>query len=549
MAENIAFKITVDTDVADLSVGELKQAFKDLTQEISETKVGTEKYKQTLTKLGDVKGALKDVKDQINALDPEKKFRAIAQVGSSIASGFAAAQGAVALFGGESEDLQKVLVRVQAATALASGLQGLAGFGKALQTAGLAMRAFAVSNPFTAIAAGIVALVAVIASLVNAYNDANSETAKLEVATESLTTAYKHQESALNDQIKILEAYGDREDEILKKKRELLVINAKEIALQLELAKARKKEADDLSFWDQLRSSFTGTSFIEKRRKEAAEEVKINQDKLNSIKADLTANFIKEDKLYDAQADKRNKLLDELKPIQLIGDSNDDAMFIVPEDATSRIESGNAAIIEGMEDLSSQTSTIRKKNLKEVLADADEQERREEALYQARISIARSGFATIGELALAFQGKSEESQRRAFQINKAASLAGAIVDTYAAANGAYKSQLSVPTPDAPIRAAIAAGIAIASGLARVAVIAKTKFESTDSGGAGSVNAPNLQSPQTSNNQAASFSERGVKANEQGNFAGFDKPMKAYVVESEMTNAQKTINSIAERTTF
>jgi hypothetical protein len=159
-------------------------------------------------------------------------------------------------------------------------------------------------------------------------------------------------------------------------------------------------------------------------------------------------------------------------------------------------------------------------------------------------------FKTIGELALAFAGKSEASQRRAFEINKAAGIAQTTVDTFVGAQKAYASQLIVGDPSSPVRAAIAAGFSIASGLARVAIIAKTKFESKGAPESGvSVSAPNLQSPQ-SNQNAATLRDTGVNTNQEGDFVSFEKqPIKAYIVESEVTNSQRTIKSIQERTTF
>jgi hypothetical protein len=59
---------------------------------------------------------------------------------------------------------------------------------------------------------------------------------------------------------------------------------------------------------------------------------------------------------------------------------------------------------------------------------------------------------------------------------KALASAAALIQTYQAAQAAYLSQLSIPTPTAPIRAAAAASIAVASGLANVAKINSTKFE-------------------------------------------------------------------------
>jgi len=59
-----------------------------------------------------------------------------------------------------------------------------------------------------------------------------------------------------------------------------------------------------------------------------------------------------------------------------------------------------------------------------------------------------------------------------FELQQAIAYASTIVSTYDAAQKAYASQLSIPTPDAPVRASIAAGIAIAQGLARAIQISK-----------------------------------------------------------------------------
>ena len=69
-----------------------------------------------------LKEELSDVNARINALNPEAKFTAIAQLAGGIAGAFTAAQGALALFGTESEDVQKALLKVQGALALSQGI-------------------------------------------------------------------------------------------------------------------------------------------------------------------------------------------------------------------------------------------------------------------------------------------------------------------------------------------------------------------------------------------------------------------------------------------
>lgn len=68
------------------------------------------------------------MREMNESIEPTKqKFEAISNISSGLASGFAAVQGAAALFGIENEDLQKSLVKVQAAMAIAQGIGGLKG--------------------------------------------------------------------------------------------------------------------------------------------------------------------------------------------------------------------------------------------------------------------------------------------------------------------------------------------------------------------------------------------------------------------------------------
>ena len=75
-------------------------------------------------KVAELADKMDDFNDRVKALNPDK-FAKVQTIVNGVASGFAAAQGAMALFGNESEDLQKTLVKVQGAMALAQGLEGL----------------------------------------------------------------------------------------------------------------------------------------------------------------------------------------------------------------------------------------------------------------------------------------------------------------------------------------------------------------------------------------------------------------------------------------
>jgi hypothetical protein len=164
----------------------------------------------------------------------------------------------------------------------------------------------------------------------------------------------------------------------------------------------------------------------------------------------------------------------------------------------------------------------------------------EDAKAQLRVDAMKTSLSIISDLAGAFAGDSERQQKKAFQIQKGVSIATATIDTYLAAQGAYRSQMAISTPDAPVRAAVAAGIAIAQGLARVAIISKQQFN-----GAGGTSGNNGTGgvPQAGGTQApspANFAFVGNQPNQQ-------PPLQAYVVSTQVSSnleAQQLINNQA-----
>lgn len=90
---------------------------------------------------------------------------------------------------------------------------------------------------------------------------------------------------------------------------------------------------------------------------------------------------------------------------------------------------------------------------------------------------ATDGLSTLASLNEAFSGKSEASQKKAFQRNKALQIAQAGVTTYQNAVAAASSQYVTGDPSSVVRAGLAAASAIAAGLANIAKIKATTFSS------------------------------------------------------------------------
>jgi hypothetical protein len=72
---------------------------------------------------GELKDRIGDAKGLTDAFNPDAKFKALSSSLSGVAGGFAAVQGGMALFGAQSEDVEKTLLKVQSAMALSQGLQ------------------------------------------------------------------------------------------------------------------------------------------------------------------------------------------------------------------------------------------------------------------------------------------------------------------------------------------------------------------------------------------------------------------------------------------
>ena len=171
-------------------------------------------------------------------------------------------------------------------------------------------------------------------------------------------------------------------------------------------------------------------------------------------------------------------------------------------------------------------TTLKAEHTKEELA---ELQKAEEQKAQLRVDALKTSLSIISDLAGAFAGESEAQQRKAFAIQKGVSIATATIDTYLAAQGAYRSQMAISTPDAPVRAAIAAGIAIAQGLARVAIISKQQFQGTSgtSGGGGGGSVPSAGGGTTAPSPA-NYDFISQQPNQQ-------PPLQAYVVGSQVSS--------------
>lgn len=125
----IGASLKLDSAQAETSVKSFKTQLKEANNELlsMSTKFG-EASSEAVTaakKVALLKDAISDAKGLSDAFNPDAKFKAFSNAISGVVGGFAGLQGAMALFGGQSKEVEEALLKVQAAMALSQGVNSV----------------------------------------------------------------------------------------------------------------------------------------------------------------------------------------------------------------------------------------------------------------------------------------------------------------------------------------------------------------------------------------------------------------------------------------
>jgi hypothetical protein len=229
----------------------LREQLKTLREQIAQAKVdgkdfGAE-FDALTKKAGQLSDAIADAGAEIkNAGSDTRGLDNVVGSISALAGGFAAAQGAAALFGDENEDVQKALLKVNGAMALASGIQqfynatlkegSLTKLADSVatkaQSAATVLYTFVTGGATVAtkalraalLATGIGAIVVLVVALANAWSDHNKEVADAKKDIEDLNTSYEGLSNVINrvnnERLGIAKAAGAQESATLKIQKE-----------------------------------------------------------------------------------------------------------------------------------------------------------------------------------------------------------------------------------------------------------------------------------------------------------------------------------------
>jgi hypothetical protein len=547
MAEKIVFETEVKTGNSGTSIKSVKRELTELKGLMSSLDMESEEFTRAATKAAKLKDQINDANDAMRNFDPGARFTTFTTVLGGVANGFSAAQGAMAIFGGESEELEKVMVRTQGAIALATGLNGLQGMWGQLTIVANVIKTQVVAAFATMRAAiistGILGLVVLIGTLIYSWME---ETKANEEATKELERFGEAQRKLLDQEQKIqIEREKGRNKEILQasaetqaKIREYQKELSEKIITQEEFSKLlageqefmRIKVADINKKYDEEEQKQREDA--QEKRKQLAEKEKERLKKLRDdeqkafdermarLKLELEANSaVSNAKLQQSKAeyeqvktntDQQVTELEKLKKTGLDYASNEKNTF------KDRKETLDEYLKSGI---------ISQKEYSDASIKISEEEQQAKISGLQQTSAALNNFAQLA------------GQQTA--AGKALGVASATIDTYVAAGSAYAAAAKI---DPIVLAPLAAAGAVAAGLARVKAILSVKVPGGSGGSGGSMPSAPPSVPQF--NPAVAQQVQGG-----GDVQLGMKPQKVYVVESDIRGTMNKVDVIEANATI
>jgi len=600
MAQNLDLNVNVNTNQAGKSLGSLKSQLKEAQAEVvalSDKFGATSKEAiEAAKRAGELKDRIGDAKALTDAFNPDAKFKALTASLSGVAGGFAAVQGAMGLLGAESEDAQKMLLKVQSAMAISQGLQSVGEAVDSFKNLGAVIKSTTLFQEAYNFVLG--KKVVVTEADVIATEAQTVATVEQGVATVTTTTAVAGATTAMKAFRIALIASGIG-----------LLVVALGLAIQ--------------AFSDYVGKADKAAAAQDKLNKKIAEGAKIqldgeikfldNQEKLDIARA--KAKGASEQEIFDIEqsyrkqrAESHQRHYQEVygKDAKAAQDSTDEINKINTDGQVAALENQARIRKQGQEDAEKRAVAAalkekkaiddelaayekRKKGLQKgvSLTDIDEAAKKDKAENDKKDAdkqqelLVESNKNGLGKMltdkAVAFTKgleltkqnadaekliDAEKLETKKAQINesmvamsqlsdfvgretaagKALGIATATINTYQGASEALKQKSTLPSPFDVIAKVLNVATIIATGIKTVKSIASVQIPGRFGGGGGM---PTMVAPMTPQlPQAATTNLSRQTINDIGNQA-----VRAYVIETDVTSNQERMAAIRQRARF
>lgn len=548
----VGAEVEVKTGSAVKSVGDLRKQLKDAQKDVArlsdEFGVTSTEAINAAKKAAQLRDTIQDSKELIDAFNPATKFQAFSGAINTVVGGFTALTGAQALFGEKSEQVEKVLLKVQSALALSQGVSQILDAGGAFNTLAAVikskvvtafgtLRAAIISTGIGALVVGVGLLIAnfdkVKQALLNAIPGLSTFFDFVGKVTDKVKEWLGFSEDQLDTQIALKEATEDLTAALSKYYDEIdRVAKLEKLRAQIAGRSQREIEAIDEQATQRKIANIEGliklakeygiaTITLEQERQKLLESLEITRLENQAKEADRQRAISK------AEAEKEKARLEALDKFQQ-GLRNDRAKRDQQDlESLEKLKEGYLAeeqLIANQAQAAAENKIFWEQWYAErSLRLVEEQKAADAALTAQKIANAQSVANSLGLLS--------DVVGKQTAAGKVLGIAQATINTFVAGTEALKA---IKTAKSPIEAL--AGIAtmasvIAAGLRTVKQI--TQVQVPGSGG-GSV--PNVSAPIAPQLNQTSLDQNSI--NQLNNAAN-----RSFVLESDISGNQERIRRL------
>jgi hypothetical protein len=641
---------------ADERVGSLRSQLREAQADVAALSekfgVTSKEAIEAAKRAGQLKDQIGDAKALTDAFNPDAKFKALSSSLAGVAGGFAALQGAQALFGSQSKEVEQTLLKVQSAMAISQGLQTIGESVDSFKQLSAVAKSYTIvqkivtagqwlwnaalaANPIGALVAVIAALIAAGIALVNYFKESSAENAKNTAAVEANKKALDNQTKSLEknassfdkkqkqelamakasgmsaEAIRVLElklidekiAYeksaraiafntyeknknylaslkaADADEEVIKKQQETTNNSITEYNKQNQKVQKAFDERKDIQNRHQVEIRQSQTNHnkeVSEKNKEASDKARNDAKEAAKKKEDEEKAALKkiaDDKLAADMdsAKKAMEILEGLKPKETPAEKENreyqeklailEANNLSTEELTKKhldnlqqiendikLKNDEKATAELEKKINDQTTSYDEKiaaidaeqaifqsQLDNKLITEEQYNDKTKKLSETRVQIDKkereakaANLKAVGDLL----GNVASLLGESTAAGKAAAVAQATISTYQAAVSSYNSLSGIPIVG-PALGAVAAGVAVASGIANVNKILSVQTPGGGGGGGTAPTAAAMPSPPSFNTVGSS------STNQLAQTIGSQSqtPIKSYVVASDVSTAQ------------
>jgi hypothetical protein len=549
---------------------QMREANQELTTSVSQFGATSKEAANAAKKVAELRDVMDKAKTLSQSYNPDEKFKSLSIAIQGVARGFEAYQGALGIIGVKSKDVEEQLAKVQSAMAFADGLSNILSMKESFVGLASIIKTQVISAFTTLrgalIATGIGALAVALGVLIANFDRVKAQMEEwfpiLKQSGDFLNTIKKNLMGFASAAVEVFKGLGDIIADLFKGNFSQMVTDAKNLGAragkafnegfqkeaknQLEEA-ARKKIQSQVESNERMiklmQAAGKDTAQIEretatlkvaalkkgtKEYEDAVTEAAVTDLRTKKAAADKAAAAAK------AQAAKDKTLREEQAKIERENRTN---LLRQNDDLLKEGRDANLKSVIDAKGKEVQVNKISADQIAQVNANATANEA---TMSQGRVSIyeqEQQAKAELRNLEVAGLDAIANLIGQHTAAGKAFAIASTTISTYDAAQKAYASQMALATPDAPVRAAIAAGVAIATGLARVKGILSVQVPGGKGGGSSSV--ASIPSAASSTIKPQVQTQTPVAINQaQVNQMGDRSAIRAYVVETDMQNSTR-----------